>query len=152
MVWEVQVGVIFLCFWGVCFKIVFWSSWGRFWGRFGDHFGSKIAPKSKKKRDWFWDRFLVPRLEKMRETYPLFPGRGGPWGTPHKVKRFSEQETSVWARNKKTKPKQEKGSAVLIIVQIIVDFCWSLFRLLLNFVFHKLMLVIWHALGKARRI
>ena len=39
-------GIIFLCFWGVCFKIVFWSSWGRFWGRFGVHFGIKIGPKS----------------------------------------------------------------------------------------------------------
>ena len=85
------------------------------------------------------------------KKYPLFPGRGDPGG-PLICARFQEEKKKRLKFNKKRRPKQEKGSTVLIIVQIIVDFCLSLFRLLLNFVFHKLMLVIWHALGKARRI
>ena len=121
MVWGVQFGVIFLCFWGVCFKIVFWSSWGRFWGRFGDHFGIIIGPKSKKKRDWFWDRFSVPRLSQMAP----YSRAGGALGGPLICARFQQEKMKRLELNKKRRPKQEKGSTVLIIVQIIVGFCVS---------------------------
>ena len=105
--------VIFLCFWGVCFKIVFWSSWGRFWGRFGDHFGIIIKPKSKKKRDWFWDRFSVTRLAQMAP----YSRAGGALGDPSYARVFNKKKMKRLEFNKKRRPKQEKGSTVLIIVQ-----------------------------------
>ena len=121
MVWEVQVGVIFLCFWGVCFKIVFWSSWGRFWGRFGDHFGIIIGPKSKKKRDWFWDRFSVPRLA---QIIP-YSRAGRALGDPSYARVFNKKK---WKGSNSTR----KGDLNKKKAQLFL----SLFRLLLTFAYH----------------
>ena len=54
----------------------------------------------------------------------LFPGRGGPGG-PLICARFQQEKMKRLEFNKKRRPKQEKGSTVLIIVQIIVGLCVS---------------------------
>ena len=83
----------------------------------------------------------MPRLAQIIRNGPLFPGRGAPGGP---LILFARQQEKMKGSISTTVLVivQEKGSTVLIIVQISVDFCLSLFRLLLNFVFHKLMLVI----------
>ena len=133
MVRGVEVGIIFLCFWGVCFKIVFWSSWGRFWNRFGVHFGIKIWSKSKKNKIDFGIDF---RCLAWKNDW-LFPGRGGSGGPLICVRIFNKKKWKGSISTTVLIIVQEKGSTVLIIVQIIVE--------LLNFDFHELM--IWHALG-----
>ena len=149
--------IVFLCFWCVCFEIVFWSSWGRFWGRFGDHFGIIVGPKSKKKRDWFWDRFSVPALT---QTPDYDHGPGLPDSLPNVFD----------CSNKKQQFEQEITTAahfwvhfwILVLESVISEsmsgkwfvFWWHLWERL---VIAKLVaccllsegfaLMIWHALG-----
>ena len=66
----------------------------------------------------------MPRLAQMIQNDPLFPGRGGSGG-PLICARFQQEKMKRLEFNKKRRPKQEKGSTVLIIVQIIVGFCVS---------------------------
>ena len=66
----------------------------------------------------------MPRLAQMIQNDPLFPGRGAPGG-PLICARFQQEKMKRFEFNKKRRPKQEKGSTVLIIVQIIVGFCVS---------------------------
>ena len=132
MVWEVQVGVIFLRFWGVCFKIVFWSSWGLCWGRFGGHFGIKIWSKSKKNKIDFGIDFRCLAWKKLL----TIPGPGRLWGTPHmrarfqqeKMKRLDFNNCSYHCSRKKLNCSYHCSDycwLLLIIVQIIVEFCLS---------------------------
>ena len=173
MVWEVQVEVIFLCFWGVCFKIVFWSSWGRFlesiWGPFWHQNLIQIEKKTRLILISIFDASFA-------ENEWLFPRRGAPRGPLICVRAFKKKQWKGSISTTVLSIVQEKSSTVLIIVQILVKswlfniiiqinftlflslitllltFTYHYSWLLLNYNFQKLMLVIWHALGKARRI
>ena len=167
MVWEVQVEVIFLCFWGVCFKIVFWSSWGRFLESIWGPFWHQNLVQIEKKQDWFWDRFSMPRLKKIRNYSWAEEALGDPsyacaFSTRKNEKaRFQQLFLSLFKKKAQLSLSlfrlllkltfdyhySDYCWIILIIVQIIVDFCLSLFKLLLNYNFQKLMLMIWHALG-----
>ena len=86
---------------------------------FGVDLGSVLALKSdpnrKKKRLILGSIFGAS----LAANGTLFPGRGGPGG-PLICARFQQEKMKRLEFNKKRKPKQEKGSTVLIIVQIIV--------------------------------
>ena len=95
---------------------------------FGVDLGTILAVKSHPNRrkngiDFEID-FRCLACRKWHPIPPLFPGRGGPGG-PLICARFQQEKMKRLELNKKRRPKQEKGSTVLIIVQIIVGFCVS---------------------------
>ena len=65
-------------------------------------------------------------MTRLAQMAPYSRAGGGPGG-PLICARFQQEKMKRLEFNKKRRPKQEKGSTVLIIVQIqiIVDFCFS---------------------------
>ena len=111
----------FLMFLGCLFQdrflIVLRSVLGSIWGPFWHYNRTQIEEKT----GLILGSIVGASLGK-NET--LFPGRGGPGG-PLICARFQQEKMKRLEFNKKRRPKQEKGSTVLIIVQIIVGFCVS---------------------------
>ena len=111
----------FLMFLGCLFQdrflIVLGSVLGSIWGPFWHYNRTQIEEKTGLILGSIFGASLGAN-----ET--LFPGRGGPGG-PLICARFQQEKMKRLEFNKKRRPKQEKGSTVLIIVQIIVGFCVS---------------------------
>ena len=103
------------------FLIVLGSVLGSIWGPFWHYNRTQIEEKTGLILGSIFGASLVA-------NDPLFRGRGGPGG-PLICARFQQEKMKRLEFNKKRRPKQEKGSTVLIIVQIIAEFC-----------FHKLMI------------
>ena len=135
MVWEVQVEVIFLCFGGVCFKIVFWSSWGRFLESIWSPFWHQNLIQIEKKQYWFWCRFSKPRPRKSRS----YSRAEEPLGEPSYACAFSK-------RNNEKAPFQQlflslfkkKAQLSLSLFKFLLklDFSTSLFKLILHYSYH----------------
>ena len=108
----------FSYFWGCLFQdrflIVLGSVLGSIWGPFWHYNRTQIEEKT---------RLILGSIfgASLGANGNLFPGQGGPWGTPH-MRAFSTKKMKRLEFNNKRRPKQEKGSTVLIIVQIIVGF------------------------------
>ena len=92
----------FLMFLGCLFQdrflIVLGSVLESIWGPFWQYNRTQIEEKTGLILRSIFGASLgknYPKLSEMIRNDPLFPGLGSPWGTPHKVKRFSEQETIV---------------------------------------------------------
>ena len=141
----------------VCGGSVSRSFFDRLGVGFGVDFGSILTLKSDPNRPKngieFWIDFRCHAWRKQ----PTIPGPGTPWGAPQ-CQRFSEQETSVWARNNNScsflglflSPFPGMGN-------FWIHFCKNVHFLITflhvcNCCNKGTELMIWHALGKARRI
>ena len=81
----------------------------------------KSHPNRRKNGIDFGIDFRCLACRKWHPIPTLLPGRGG-HGGPLICARFQQEKRKRLELKKKRKPKQEKGSTVLIIVQIIVGF------------------------------
>ena len=103
------------------FLIVLGSVLGSIWGPFWHYNRTQIEEKTGLILGSIFGASLVAN----DPPFPPYSRAGGALGGPLICARFQQEKMKRLEFNKKRRPKQEKGSTVLIIVQIIVEFCVS---------------------------